>query len=31
VTRAARPHLQRWYDNVSARPAAKPALILPVV
>lgn len=31
VTRAARPQLQRWYETVSARPAARPALLLPVV
>lgn len=30
VERAPRPRLQRWYETVSARPAAKPALPLPI-
>lgn len=30
VLRARRPHLQRWYEQVSARPAAQAALALPV-
>lgn len=31
VERASRPHLQRWYEACAARPAAKAALLLPVV
>lgn len=30
VERARRPHLQRWFETVSARPAAKVALLLPI-
>lgn len=30
VERARRPHLQRWFEAVSARPAAKVALLLPI-
>ena len=30
VARAARPNLQRWYEAIAARPAARPALPLPV-
>ncbi len=30
VERAPRPHLQRWFETVSARPAAKVALLLPI-
>ena len=30
VERAERPHVRRWYDAISARPAAQPALLLPV-
>ena len=30
VERAPRPNLQRWYETVFARPAAQPALPLPV-
>lgn len=31
VSRTERPNLQRWYEVIAARPAAKPALPLPVV
>jgi glutathione S-transferase len=30
VARAQRPNLQRWYEAIAARPAARPALPLPV-
>ena len=30
VPRASRPNVQRWYETVVARPAAKPALPLPI-
>ncbi|MGL4496625.1 MAG: glutathione S-transferase family protein [Beijerinckiaceae bacterium] len=30
VERQARPHIERWYKAMAARPAAKDALILPV-
>jgi glutathione S-transferase len=30
VTRTPRPHVERWYEVVSARPAAKPALPVPI-
>lgn len=30
VERATRPHLQRWYETLAARPAAKPALPMPI-
>ncbi|KQU51333.1 glutathione S-transferase [Bosea sp. Leaf344] len=31
VPQRPRPNLRRWYETVSARPAAAPALLLPVV
>jgi glutathione S-transferase len=31
VERAERPHVARWYKTIAARPAAQPALPLPVV
>ncbi|RDJ27554.1 glutathione S-transferase family protein [Bosea caraganae] len=30
VQRTKRPHVERWYEMVSARPAAKPALPVPI-
>ena len=30
LQRAARPNLQRWYETIAARPAAGPALPLPI-
>ncbi len=30
VERIERPHLRRWYETIFARPAAKPALVLPI-
>lgn len=30
VARQPRPHVERWYEVVSARPAAKPALPVPI-
>lgn len=30
VERASRPRVQRWYETISARPAAQPALPLPI-
>lgn len=30
VERAPRPRVQRWYETIAARPAAKPALPLPI-
>jgi glutathione S-transferase len=30
IERATRPRLQRWYELIAARPAAKQALPLPI-
>jgi glutathione S-transferase len=30
VERIARPQVERWYKTLAARPAAAPALVLPV-